>query len=47
METSEDEAAKREAEKAAKKAKKGLTEKELDAEVMVDLYETQTVTTSD
>lgn len=45
METSEDEEAKRkEAEKAAKKAKRGLTESELDAEVNIELSETNTTT---
>ena len=41
--TSEDEEAKkREAEKAAKKAKKGLSEKELEADVDIELKETET-----
>ena len=45
METSEDEEAKRkEAEKAAKKAKKGLTAAELDANVDIELAETDTLT---
>lgn len=43
LETSEDEEAKRkEAEKAAKKNKKGLTERELDAFVDIELGETET-----
>lgn len=43
VETSEDEEAKRkEAEKAAKAAKRGLSEKELDAEVDVVIEETET-----
>jgi hypothetical protein len=45
LETSEDEEAKRkEAEKAAKKAKKGLSESELNAEVAITLCETPTET---
>jgi len=45
METSEDEEAKRkEAEKAAKKAKKGLSEQEKDCEVAFTLQETDTQT---
>lgn len=43
LETSEDEEAKRkEAEKAAKKAKKGLTEEEKNSEVAFLLQETET-----
>ena len=42
-ETSEDEEAKRKAEeKAAKKAKKGLSQKELDMDVDIELSETET-----
>ena len=45
VESSEDEEAKRkEAEKAAKKAKKGFSEKELNAEVDIELSETDTFT---
>ena len=44
VETSEDEEAKRkEAEKAAKAAKRGLSSKELDADVDVVIEETETV----
>ena len=44
VETSEDEEAKRkEAEKAAKSAKKGLDEKELDKDVDVVIEETETI----
>ena len=43
IETSEDEEAKKkEAEKAAKKAKKGLTEKEIEAVIDIELGETDT-----
>ena len=43
METSEEEEAKRKAEeKTAKKAKKGLTEKELDQLIDIELSETDT-----
>ena len=42
-ETSEDEEAKKkEAEKAAKKAKKGLSSKELEKDVDIELMETET-----
>lgn len=45
METSEDEEAKKkEAEKAAKKAKKGLSDKELEQEINIELSETSTMT---
>ena len=43
MDTSQDEQAKREAEKAAKQAKKGLSKDELEAEVQVILKESETV----
>lgn len=44
LETSEDEEAKKkEAEKAAKKAKKGLSEKEINALVDIELSETNTM----
>ena len=44
MDTSQDEQAKKDAEKAAKAAKKGLSEAEKEAEVTVTLTETETVT---
>ena len=45
METSEDEEAKRkEQEKLEKKAKKGLTERELEAIIDIELAETETFT---
>ena len=44
MDTSQDEQAKKEAERAAKAAKRGLTEAELEMEVEVDLVETDTIT---
>lgn len=45
METSEDEEAKKkEQEKADKKAKKGLTEKELESVIDIELAETETFT---
>jgi hypothetical protein len=43
MDTSQDEQAKKEAERAAKQAKKGLSAAELEAEVEVILKETDTV----
>jgi len=43
MDTSQDEQAKREAEKAAKKAKKGLSKDELEADIEVVLKESETV----
>jgi len=43
VETSEDEEAKKLAEKAAKKAKRGLSTKELEAEVDVEINETETM----
>lgn len=45
LETSEDEEAKKkEQEKLDKKAKKGLTERELDANVDIELVESETMT---